>query len=111
MILEKPHRGSRVWSLAIAAALFVFWAVFPGRCVAESHGLSGMKLPMSFEVNEGQTDSQVKFLSRGCGYTLFVTPAEAVLALRSSAEMPAGRARTKATQNRRTPQQTSAAIL
>src|SRR3989454_9241768 len=40
------------------------------------------KLPLSFERNDGQTDSQVKFLSRGRGYTLFLTPTEAVLALR-----------------------------
>jgi len=29
------------------------------------------KLPLSFEANSGQTDSRVKFLSRGRGYTLF----------------------------------------
>ena len=29
------------------------------------------KLPLSFEANRGQTDSQVKFLSRGGGSTLF----------------------------------------
>lgn len=40
------------------------------------------KLPLSFEANHGQTDSQVKFLSRGGGYTLFLTPTEAVLTLR-----------------------------
>ena len=40
------------------------------------------KLPLSFEKNEGQTDSQVQFLSRGRGYTLFLTRTEAVLALR-----------------------------
>ena len=38
---------------------------------------------MSFEANQGQTDSQVKFLSRGTGYTLFLTSSEAVLALSS----------------------------
>src|SRR5947207_9077143 len=40
------------------------------------------KLPMSFEVNDGQTDKQVRFLSHGAGYGLFLTPAEALLALR-----------------------------
>ena len=42
------------------------------------------KLPLSFELNRGQTDAKVKFLSRGRGYTLFLTPNEAVLALRNS---------------------------
>jgi len=39
-------------------------------------------LPLSFEPNIGQTDALVKFVSRGRGYTLFLTPTEAVLALR-----------------------------
>jgi hypothetical protein len=45
--------------------------------LSETYG----KLPLSFEVNRGQVDSQVKFLSRGSGYTLFLTPTEAVLKL------------------------------
>jgi hypothetical protein len=40
------------------------------------------QLPMSFEANRGQTDRRVKFLSRGDGYTLFLTPTEAVISLR-----------------------------
>ena len=40
------------------------------------------RLPLSFEVNQGQTDAEVKFLSRGKGYTLFLTPNEAVLSLK-----------------------------
>jgi len=42
------------------------------------------KLPLSFEANQGQVDSEVKFLSRGRGYTLFLTGTEAVLQLRIS---------------------------
>ncbi|WP_198291336.1 DUF7948 domain-containing protein [Methylosarcina fibrata] len=37
---------------------------------------------LSFEANLGQTDPKVQFLSRGQGYSLFLTPTEAVLALR-----------------------------
>ena len=40
------------------------------------------KFPLSFEVNRGQTDSQVKFLSRGSGYAVFLTGNGAVLSLR-----------------------------
>ncbi len=40
-------------------------------------------IPLYFEPNEGQSDPQVKFISRGSGYSLFLTPAEAVFALRS----------------------------
>jgi hypothetical protein len=39
------------------------------------------KLPLSFERNQGQTNGQVKFLSRGSGYNLFLTSTEAVLSL------------------------------
>jgi Beta-propeller repeat len=42
------------------------------------------KLPLSFETNHGQTDSQVQFLARGGGYTLFLTSTEAVLSLHGS---------------------------
>ena len=41
------------------------------------------KLPMRFEANTGQSDRNVKFLSRGSGYTLFLTSNEAVLSLKS----------------------------
>jgi Beta-propeller repeat len=40
------------------------------------------RLPLRFEENTGQTDAEVKFLSRGNGYNLFLTPSEAVMALR-----------------------------
>ncbi len=37
------------------------------------------KTPLSFEANLGQTNSQVKFLSRGRGYTLFLSSNEVVM--------------------------------
>ena len=43
------------------------------------------RFPLSFEVNQGQVDEQVKYLARGKGYTLFLTETEAVLSLRSAA--------------------------
>ncbi len=45
---------------------------------------SAIQIPWSFEANQGQTDSQVNYLARGNGYTLFLTPTEAVLNLLSS---------------------------
>ncbi len=44
------------------------------------------RLPLQFEVNRGQTDPRVRFLSRGAGYTMFLTGTEAVLVLRGNAE-------------------------
>ncbi len=43
------------------------------------------KLPLVFAANGGQTDSRVKFISRGNDYELFLTPQEAVLSLGGAA--------------------------
>ena len=45
----------------------------------ESYG----KLPLRFEANQGQTDEDVKFLSRGKGYTMLLTSGGAVMTLRA----------------------------
>ena len=45
--------------------------------IVEDYG----KRPLAFEANQGQSDPQVKFLSRGAGYNLFLTSTEAVLTL------------------------------
>jgi Beta-propeller repeat len=39
------------------------------------------RLPMSFEPNQGQSDSRVRFLAHGNGYGLYLTSSEAVIAL------------------------------
>ncbi|MGA8540741.1 MAG: SBBP repeat-containing protein, partial [Terriglobales bacterium] len=48
--------------------------------------LAMAQLPLRFEPNQGQADPQVKFMARGAGYGLFLTPDQAVLALHSSAK-------------------------
>ncbi len=48
------------------------------------------KLPLGFEANQGQTDGRVKFLSRGRGYSLFLTGDEAVLTLESASQKAKG---------------------
>src|SRR6267378_593521 len=42
------------------------------------------KLALSFEENEGQTAGEVRYVSHGSGYELFLTPEEAVVALQPS---------------------------
>ncbi len=49
------------------------------------------KLPLGFEANQGQTNSRVRFLSRGSGYLLYLTPDAAVLALESERPQLSGR--------------------
>src|SRR5579864_384122 len=41
-------------------------------------------LPMQFEANAGQAESDVKFLARGPGYQVFLTSTQAVLSLVTS---------------------------
>jgi hypothetical protein len=50
--------------------------------------VSYARLPLSFEANQGQTDGGVKYLSRGPGYTLFLTGDEVALALRKPGASP-----------------------
>ncbi len=45
-------------------------------------------LPLSFEANQGQAPSGVRFLSRGGGYTLYLTSRGALLTLRAAGPRP-----------------------
>jgi len=51
-----------------------------GRQINSNYG----NAPLMFEANQGQTNSQVKFLSHGSGYSVFLTAGGMVLALRTS---------------------------
>lgn len=62
------------------------------------------KLPLSFEANQGQTDKQVKFLSRSNDYTLFLSPNEMVMMLNH----PIARSKTMDKLNLRTDSQSIA---
>src|SRR6266480_1701991 len=55
--------------------------------VSEAYG----KMPLHFEANQGQTDERVKFLARGRGHTLLLTPSEAVLVFTKRKETAKGR--------------------
>jgi hypothetical protein len=84
-----------VRGILCAAALFSTLSV----CAAQQPGLAAAQapttstprgaaasyanLPMTFESNVGQTDPQVKFLSRGSGYVIFLTPGGIVFSARS----------------------------
>ncbi len=74
-IFAEPAKGATVAQVEHASSVI---PETTKQQVLETYG----KVPMGFEANQGQTDGQVKFLARGHGYTLFLTPNEAVLALR-----------------------------
>ena len=86
-----------VSSLFLAALLFSFYGSLqpPKRVPAEGGNPASAqvrprlvagygKLPLSFELNQGQAEAGVKFLSRGRGYGLFLTSREATLELQST---------------------------
>jgi hypothetical protein len=56
--------------------------IAPARSAAHAY-----QLPLTFEVNQGQTDDRVDFLARGPGYNIFLTATEAVFALPRAAAM------------------------
>jgi Beta-propeller repeat len=74
------HKGSRqATRLPIAEMLEDRTLLTATGMLQQAYG----QLPLSFEVNEGQTASQVRFLSHGSGSTLFLTEGSAVLSLTS----------------------------
>ncbi len=50
------------------------------------------RLPLSFEANVGQADAKVDFLTRGPGYALYLSAAEATMVLQPPGDEAAGRA-------------------
>src|SRR5258707_8459767 len=79
MVMSK-HTPIPVHSMLVFAFVAAF-ALPAGAAtdarVSERYG----KLPLHFESNRGQTHKDVRFLSRGPGYSLYLTASEAVLVL------------------------------
>ena len=92
----------RILLVALSVLLVSFLVSRPGDSAAESSSSRAddvtksriqaafLSSPLRFEANQGQTDAKVKFLSRGKGYTLFLTPTEAVLTLRKAEPLATG---------------------
>lgn len=90
--MNQPLRISiSLVAIAAVAGLGVYlWRTPVVDAAAQARAAAGARasfarLPRAFEANRGQTDAQVKYLARGPGYTLFLTPGKAVLALRTAA--------------------------
>jgi photosystem II stability/assembly factor-like uncharacterized protein len=80
-ILFPSARPAEAWGRADGAAVGAGAENGPA-AAAEDYG----RLPLQFEANRGQTDARVRFISRGPGYVMFLTPDEAVLALSRGGE-------------------------
>src|SRR5688500_10525321 len=61
------------------------------RIIQHDPGNSYGALPLSFELNQGQTNTQVRFLARSGGYVFFLTATEAVMALNNPAAYKKGK--------------------
>ena len=81
----SAHAGSTARMPGIILMSIVLWSLTAGHIFGDSpHNPANVKpakaallaVPLSFEANQGQTDSQVRFLSRGDGYSLFLTSNE-----------------------------------
>ena len=68
-------------------------------------------LPLVFEENEGQTDPQVKYAARTNGYTVFLTPRDAVLTFHSSSRSPMGSGRNRELPQQRTQSATAGSVV
>src|SRR5213592_1451563 len=67
--------------LAVHAALPAIEA--PPQQSLKAQGILS-ELPLWFEANQGQTDSEIKFLAHGTGYAIFFTATNVTLALNPS---------------------------
>jgi len=76
---RNSYSYRRLWGLFLALLLLVPQFASADQTRASRPVLQN--LPLSFERNQGQTDAQVKFLARGNGYAVFLTPNETVLGL------------------------------
>ncbi|MGH8456965.1 MAG: hypothetical protein ACRETE_08265, partial [Stenotrophobium sp.] len=85
--MNQAHRITRLFAfIAVLASAILANDAMAAVTPANQARIAGNygKLPIAFEANAGQTDAQVKFLARGSGYALFLTPGEAVMSLRKS---------------------------
>ncbi len=69
--------------MSLVATVFFLQISFQAQQPATNSAARLKGLPISFEENHGQVDSQVQFLARAGKATMYFTPAEAVLALDS----------------------------
>ncbi|HLZ41523.1 MAG TPA: SBBP repeat-containing protein [Candidatus Sulfotelmatobacter sp.] len=83
LLLALPSKVTKPASLT-APAVQSSQAKLAGSQLAAQYA----QIPLAFERNQGQTDARVKFLSRGHGYTVFLTSDEAVLEFRKPAAVP-----------------------
>ena len=94
LTLQRASRGRRprlaVPQLILSLAAATVTTALPSAVSASSQTRTRevikayANLPLSFEATQGQAGSRTRFLSRGVGYTLSLTPTGAVMELRKA---------------------------
>jgi sugar lactone lactonase YvrE len=79
--LRRKSLSLGILAAAIAVPALPSSALLPAETSNAVAARRTGNLPMNFEANQGQTDPQVKFLSHGKGYSLFLTDDAAILSL------------------------------
>ncbi len=74
---SRASRGKRSATRSLWLEALEDRTVFAASLTAAAYG----QVPLAFEANQGQVDPRVDFLSRGPGYSLFLTPTQSVLSL------------------------------
>src|SRR4249920_1067978 len=85
-VSHHRHSARFSWSrgVGVLASIGLFGLLSSSQAVPiapERSAAHSFHLPLTFEVNQGQTDDRVDFLARGPGYNIFLTATEAVFAL------------------------------
>ena len=87
----NANAGRLQMTRIVRAGLAAAFAVFLGASVLDASTAQGPEvppLPLGFEENQGQSDAQIKFLARGNGCGVFLTPSEVVLVLCKAVNPP-----------------------
>ena len=110
----QPRNLSLVW-IVVSLTAIGSWAQQSPTALLPQGGLAqgarvpwNAQMPLTFEANQGQISPQVQFLSRGKGYTAFLTAGELVLSLRpTDSATTAGIAAVPTTKNTKQVQNTT----
>ncbi len=77
----SKNRSTHTVVITFATMLAVQGALAANTSPTANPAISDYTRPISFEPNRGQVDKQVDFLAHGTGYRLFLSHADAVMAL------------------------------
>jgi hypothetical protein len=78
--MKRANHSAMLWAAAFVVFFFAFNSQ-PGECQSPANQAESLdaRMPLLFEQNVGQTDSQVRYLARSGQYQIYLTQSAAVL--------------------------------